>query len=152
MRADWTLISLVGALVVWGLWTVSGAVLTKLLPPAWRAQDGAFQVILIGRVLVLLPFRLSEKSRSGLTILVVARTNQMVVAGPADERGQQAAPLFPAQPWGNDPRCRCGHMLGKEERFVPILGTGKKQPINFFETRWDEWCSSSPRESRDVSD
>ena len=32
------------------------------------------------------------------------------------------------------------------------LGTGKKQPINFFETRWDEWCSSSPRESRDVSD
>ena len=46
--------------------------------------------------------------------------------------------------------------LSIEEQGVNILylylGTGKKQPINFFETRWDEWCSSSPRESRDVSD
>lgn len=46
--------ALLGALVVWGIWTASGAVVTKLVPPAHAAQGAAVQVILIGLLLVLM--------------------------------------------------------------------------------------------------
>jgi branched-chain amino acid transport system permease protein len=45
--------ALLGALVVWGLWASSGALVTKLVPPSHAAQGAAVQVILIGLVLVL---------------------------------------------------------------------------------------------------
>ena len=44
--------ALLGALVVWGLWTASGIAVTKLLPPSQAAQGAAVQVILIGVALV----------------------------------------------------------------------------------------------------
>ena len=44
--------ALLGALVVWGIWTLSGIAVTKLLPPAMAAQGAAVQVILIGAALV----------------------------------------------------------------------------------------------------
>jgi branched-chain amino acid transport system permease protein len=46
--------ALLGALVVWSLWTASGIAVTKLLPPAQAAQGAAIQVILIGAALVLM--------------------------------------------------------------------------------------------------
>ena len=46
--------ALLGALVVWGLWTGSGIAVTKLLPPSQAAQGAAIQVILIGLALVLM--------------------------------------------------------------------------------------------------
>lgn len=46
--------ALLGALVVWGLWTMSGIAVTKLLPPSQAAQGAAIQVILIGAALVLM--------------------------------------------------------------------------------------------------
>lgn len=45
--------ALLGALVVWGIWAASGALVTKLVPPSHAAQGAAVQVILIGLVLVL---------------------------------------------------------------------------------------------------
>ena len=45
--------ALLGALVVWGIWAASGALVTKLVPPAHAAQGAAVQVVLIGLVLVL---------------------------------------------------------------------------------------------------
>ncbi|MEJ1160131.1 branched-chain amino acid ABC transporter permease [Prosthecomicrobium sp. N25] len=45
--------ALLGTLVVWGLWAASGIAVTKLVPPAYAAQGGAVQVILIGLLLVL---------------------------------------------------------------------------------------------------
>jgi len=44
--------ALLGAAVVWGLWTVSGTVISKLVPAAYQTQGGALQSILIGAVLV----------------------------------------------------------------------------------------------------
>ena len=44
--------ALLGALVVWAIWTLSGVAVTKLLPPAYAAQGAAVQVILIGLALV----------------------------------------------------------------------------------------------------
>jgi branched-chain amino acid transport system permease protein len=44
--------ALLGALVVWGIWTLSGIAVSKLLPPALAAQGAALQVILIGLALV----------------------------------------------------------------------------------------------------
>ena len=44
--------ALLGALVVWGIWTLSGIAVTKLLPPSLAAQGAAVQVILIGSALV----------------------------------------------------------------------------------------------------
>lgn len=44
--------ALLGALVVWGIWTLSGIAVTKLLPPSLAAQGAAVQVILIGAALV----------------------------------------------------------------------------------------------------
>lgn len=45
--------ALLGTLVVWGIWTASGALVTRLVPPAYAAQGAAVQVILIGLLLVL---------------------------------------------------------------------------------------------------
>jgi branched-chain amino acid transport system permease protein len=46
--------ALLGVLVVWSIWTVSGIAVTKLLPPSHAAQGAAVQVILIGVALVLM--------------------------------------------------------------------------------------------------
>ncbi|MFX9676776.1 hypothetical protein ABTO97_19260, partial [Acinetobacter baumannii] len=40
-------------LVVWGLWTTTGAAISKLLPASLQTQGGAVQAILIGLVLIL---------------------------------------------------------------------------------------------------
>jgi len=45
--------AIVGSFVVWGLWTLSGAVIMSVLPARWQAQGGALQSILVGLVLVL---------------------------------------------------------------------------------------------------
>ena len=44
--------ALLGALVVWSIWTLSGIAVSKLVPPAHAAQGAAVQVILIGLALV----------------------------------------------------------------------------------------------------
>ncbi len=46
--------AVVGSFVVWGLWTLSGAVIVSLLPPGWQAQGGSVQSILVGLLLVLM--------------------------------------------------------------------------------------------------
>jgi branched-chain amino acid transport system permease protein len=46
--------ALLGVLVVWSIWTVTGIAVTKLLPPSHAAQGAAVQVILIGVALVLM--------------------------------------------------------------------------------------------------
>lgn len=45
--------ALLGALVVWSIWSASGVAVTKLVPPSHAAQGAAVQVILIGLVLIL---------------------------------------------------------------------------------------------------
>lgn len=45
--------AVVGSFVVWGLWTLSGAVIVSVLPAQWQAQGGALQSILVGLLLVL---------------------------------------------------------------------------------------------------
>lgn len=45
--------ALLGALVVWAIWSLSGIAIAKLVPPNLAAQGGAIQVILIGLLLVL---------------------------------------------------------------------------------------------------
>jgi branched-chain amino acid transport system permease protein len=44
--------ALLGAVIVWGIWTGSGYVIAQVVPPVWQAQSGALQVILIGLLLV----------------------------------------------------------------------------------------------------
>ena len=44
--------ALLGALTVWAIWASSGVLISKLVPPAYAAQGGAIQVILIGLLLV----------------------------------------------------------------------------------------------------
>jgi len=44
--------ALLGALAIWGIWAASGVLIAKLVPPAYAAQGGAIQVILIGLLLV----------------------------------------------------------------------------------------------------
>lgn len=44
--------ALLGTAIVWGLWSASGVLISKLLPAAWQTQGGAVQSILIGLVLV----------------------------------------------------------------------------------------------------
>lgn len=46
--------ALLGALVVWSIWTLSGVAVTKLVPPAHAAQGAAVQVIVIGLALVVM--------------------------------------------------------------------------------------------------
>jgi branched-chain amino acid transport system permease protein len=45
--------AIVGSFVIWGLWTLSGALIGLGLPPQWQAQGGALQSMLVGLVLVL---------------------------------------------------------------------------------------------------
>lgn len=45
--------AIVGTFVIWGLWTLSGALIVSALPPQYQAQGGAVQSILVGLVLVL---------------------------------------------------------------------------------------------------
>jgi len=44
--------ALAGAFTVWAIWTGSGWLIAKLAAPAWQAQGGAIQVMLIGLLLV----------------------------------------------------------------------------------------------------
>jgi branched-chain amino acid transport system permease protein len=46
--------ALLGALVIWALWSASGVAVSKLVPPSHAAQGAAVQVIIIGLVLVLM--------------------------------------------------------------------------------------------------
>ena len=45
------MIILLGALIVWAIWSLSGIAIAKSLPPHLAAQGGALQVILIGLLL-----------------------------------------------------------------------------------------------------
>ena len=45
--------ALLGTLIVWGLWSASGTLISKVVPAAYQTQGGAIQAILIGLVLVL---------------------------------------------------------------------------------------------------
>jgi len=45
--------ALLGALVIWAIWAMSGVAVTKIVPASYAAQGAAIQVILIGLMLVL---------------------------------------------------------------------------------------------------
>lgn len=45
--------AVIGAIVVWGVWTSSGFVISKFIPSEIQAQGGAMQAILIGLILVV---------------------------------------------------------------------------------------------------
>src|SRR5438128_180038 len=45
--------AVVGALIVWGLWSGSGVLVARLLPSELQTQGGAVQVVLIGVILIL---------------------------------------------------------------------------------------------------
>ena len=50
--------ALLGAVLVWAIWTTSGFVVSKVVPPAMQVQSGAIQAVLIGLLLVaMLLFR-----------------------------------------------------------------------------------------------
>lgn len=49
--------ALVGGVLVWGLWSASGALVAALLPQAMQARGAALQVVLIGVVLVAVLLR-----------------------------------------------------------------------------------------------
>jgi branched-chain amino acid transport system permease protein len=49
--------ALVGGVLVWGLWSASGAVVAALLPEAMQARGAALQVVLIGVVLAAVLLR-----------------------------------------------------------------------------------------------
>ena len=44
--------ALLGALIVWGVWTMSGFVISRVVPSEIQAQGGAMQAVLIGLILV----------------------------------------------------------------------------------------------------
>ena len=44
--------ALLGAVLVWAVWTTSGFIISKLVPPALQTQSGALQAVLIGLLLV----------------------------------------------------------------------------------------------------
>jgi branched-chain amino acid transport system permease protein len=44
--------ALLGAVIVWGIWTTSGYAISKVVPAVYQAQSGALQAILIGLLLV----------------------------------------------------------------------------------------------------
>jgi len=46
--------ALLGAVLVWAIWTSSGFVISKLVPPAMQVQSGALQAVLIGLLLVVM--------------------------------------------------------------------------------------------------
>ncbi len=45
--------ALLGALIVWGVWTFSGFIISRVVPAEIQAQGGALQAILIGFILVV---------------------------------------------------------------------------------------------------
>jgi len=45
--------AILGVVVVWGLWTASGTVISEIVPPGFQSQAGAVQAILIGLLIVL---------------------------------------------------------------------------------------------------
>ncbi len=45
--------AILGAMIVWGVWTGSGFAISKVVAPEWQAQSGALQAVLIGLILVL---------------------------------------------------------------------------------------------------
>ncbi len=45
--------AVLGALIVWGVWTSSGFVISRVIPSEIQAQGGAMQAILIGLILVV---------------------------------------------------------------------------------------------------
>ncbi|MEZ5823683.1 MAG: branched-chain amino acid ABC transporter permease [Geminicoccaceae bacterium] len=45
--------AVLGAVIVWAIWTSSGYFISKVVPVAYQAQSGALQAILIGLLLVL---------------------------------------------------------------------------------------------------
>ena len=45
--------ALLGAIIVWGVWTTSGFVISRILPAEIQTQGGAMQAILIGLILVV---------------------------------------------------------------------------------------------------
>ena len=45
--------ALLGAIVVWGVWTTSGFVISRVVPAEIQAQGGAMQAVLIGLILVV---------------------------------------------------------------------------------------------------
>ena len=58
--------ALLGAVLVWAIWTTSGFIISKVVPPAMMAQSGALQAVLIGVVLVaMLLFRPRGPHRRG---------------------------------------------------------------------------------------
>jgi branched-chain amino acid transport system permease protein len=49
--------ALLGALIVWGLWSGSGVLISKTVPVAYQTQGAAVQSILIGLLLVVMLVR-----------------------------------------------------------------------------------------------
>jgi branched-chain amino acid transport system permease protein len=49
--------ALLGALIVWGLWSGSGVLISKIVPAAYQTQGAAVQSILIGLLLVVMLVR-----------------------------------------------------------------------------------------------
>lgn len=45
--------AILGAVVVWAIWSASGFLVSNLLPPTWQARGGGIQSVLIGILLVL---------------------------------------------------------------------------------------------------
>jgi len=45
--------AVLGALIVWSVWTSSGFIISRVIPSEIQAQGGAIQAILIGLVLVV---------------------------------------------------------------------------------------------------
>ena len=45
--------ALLGAIIVWGVWTTSGFVISRVVPAEIQAQGGAMQAVLIGLILVV---------------------------------------------------------------------------------------------------
>jgi len=46
--------ALLGAVLVWAIWTSSGFVISRMVPPAMQVQSGALQAVLIGLMLVVM--------------------------------------------------------------------------------------------------
>ncbi len=46
--------ALLGALIVWGVWTMSGFFISRVVPSGIQAQGGAMQAVLIGLILVVM--------------------------------------------------------------------------------------------------
>ena len=45
--------ALLGALIVWGVWTGSGFFISRVIPAEFQTQGGAMQAVLIGLILVV---------------------------------------------------------------------------------------------------